>query len=180
MVELQIGDIILVRGRKFRHKLTRLLAGLKLNHAVVYIGNGETQELNCQGVQKKKFDEAYADREIVILRLQTIDAVVDGRRIIAFSDALNMSKLNDLTLDIFGVVLTLLRLPTRNRKLRYKAYLCNEYIEEVYRRASNYFDRHDFRNVKQLDVDLLMREKYTDSELLTKCNLIKVHDYRWT
>ena len=180
MVEPQIGDIILVRGRKFRHKLTRLLTGLKLNHAVVYRGDGETQELNCQGVQRKNFDENYADREIVILRLQTIDAAVDGRRITAFRDVLNMSKLNDLTLDIFGVILTLLRLPTRNRKLRYKAYLCNEYIEQIYRRAGNYFDRHDFHNIKQLNVERLMREKYTDSELLKKCNLIKVYDYRWT
>ena len=172
------GDIVLARGHKLRHKLTQLCSGLRLNHALVYCGDGETQELNFHGVQRKNFSEAYANRDVVILRLQSIDAVVEARRHAAFRDVLKTSKMRGSKLDIFGVLLTLLRLPTRNRRLRYNTYLCSEYVEQIYLRASNYFDKHDFRKIRQLDVDMLMRERYTDTELLMKYNLIKVYDYR--
>lgn len=176
MLELKPGDIILARGSKLRHKLMQLFSGLKFNHALIYYGSGETQELNSHGVQRKLFDDAYLGRKIVVFRLRNIDVVVDSRRWAAFRNT--MDELRESGLDIVGVAMMALRLPTYNRLRNGTSYLCNKYVEEIYRRAKHNFDRCDFRKVP--DVESLMRDKYTARELLLRYNLVKIWDYRWT
>lgn len=169
MLELKAGDIVLVRGRSLRYTVARFLLWCKWNHAVVYYKDGEVQELNWHGTERKSFD-VYRNKQIVVLRCQRIDVLFTLRLEAAFLNALN--ELQVMKFDWVEYVRRCLRLKPRNRLDR---SVCDAYINQVYHEAGVEFESPDFKTIDCID---LMRKDYTESELLRKYNLTKVYDYR--
>lgn len=173
MVDLRVGDIILVRGRTLRYKFARFILRHKWNHVVIYLGNDKIQELNWNGTQRKSFSKYYQGRQIIVLRIQSIGTLVSVRRDAAFGDALN--KLRNLRFDWVDYLRRIILLKSRNIPDR---CLCDEYINRVYREAHKSFDKGDF--IMKVDCVDLIKKDYSDTILLRRHNLIKVHDSRWT
>jgi len=155
------GDIILVRGRSLRYKLTRFVLRCEWNHAVVYYKDNQVQELNWHGTQRKSFD-VYRNKHIVVLRLQPLDPLVSRERDAALLNALD--KLQEMNFDWVEYVRRCLHLKPKNRLDK---SVCDAYINSVYREAGFKVDCTD-----------LMRKEYGSRKLLLKHNLIKVYDYR--
>jgi len=171
MIDLRVGDIILVRGRTLRYKFARFILRHKWNHALIYLRDDEVQELNWNGTQRKSFSKYYKDGQIVVLRLQSIGALVDGKRDAAFEDALN--KLRNLSFDPVNYLRRVLYLRPRNRPDK---CVCDEYVNRIYREAHQNFERSDFS--MKVDCRDLMQNDYSDVTMVRKYNLRKVHDYR--
>jgi len=161
MLKLIPGDIVLVRGRSWRYRLTRFLLRCEWNHAVVYYKDDAVQELNWRGTQRTSFD-FYRNKQIVVLRLQPLDSLSDRRREVAFINALD--KMQSLKFDWVEYVRRCLRLKPINRLNR---SVCDAYINGVYHEAGFAIDCID-----------LMRKEYGSRKLLLKHKLVKVYDYR--
>lgn len=175
MIELRPGDLILVRGRSLRYKIARFILRVRWNHAAIYHKDDVTQELNWSGTERKLFEKDYAGRQIVVLRLQHIDALTDMYRRDVFVFTLN--ELQNCRFSWIKYLLRVLRIEKRNSCDNCDGYLCDEYINQVYYSASKRFAAGDFR-LKTDCIDL-MRRDYSDRDLLIKHNLVKVWDYRW-
>ena len=172
MLELRPGDIVLVRGRSWRYRLTRFLLRCEWNHAVVYYRGGEVQELNWHGTERKSFEKVYSNKQIVVLRLQSTDSLSGLARDAAFINALG--NLWGVNFDWVEYVRRCLRLKPRD--LPNKS-VCDAYINRIYHEAQFEFDRADF-TTRMIDCIDLMRKEYGSRDLLRKYNLIKVYDYR--
>jgi len=171
MIELQIGDIILVRGRSLRHTIARVFFRAEWNHALIYFWDGETQELNWKGTSRKSFKDTYANKQIVVLRLQNIDALVSFKRYQGFMDAMN--ELQHIRFSWVNYLLEVLGLPRVNY---IDKCVCDEYINRVYRKAHEQFDGYDFKH--KVNCIKLMKKDCSTRDLM-KHNLIKVWDHRW-
>lgn len=172
MLKLIPGDIVLVRGRSWRYRLTRFLLRCAWNHAVVYYKDDTVQELNWHGTQRKSFDDVYRNKQIVVLRLRPMDSLSELRREVAFINALD--KLQNINFDWVEYVRRCLRLKPRNSPNK---SVCDAYISRVYHEARFEFDRSDF-STRVIDCIDLMRKEYGGRTLLRKYNLVKVYDYR--
>lgn len=165
------GDIVLVRGTRFRSRLSRLISFMKWNHAVLYSGDNRVQELGLGGTKSLSFSN-YVKKDIVVLRLRPIDVLVRGSREIAFVKAMN--ELKNVKFDWKASIVRLIfHIPKFN--VAGKA-TCETYVELVYNKARRGFAPHDL--TPKLDIYDLMRNDYSDQELYHKYDLIKVYDYR--
>lgn len=172
MLKLIPGDIVLIRGRSWRHRLTRFLLRCEWNHVVVYYKDDTVQELNWRGTQRTSFD-FYCNKQIVVLRLQPTDSYTDRRRQAAFMYALDESQ--DQSFDWVEYVRRCLRLKPINSTGK---SVCDAYINKVYREAEYMFKRPGLSTTTTIDCIDLMRKDYGARELLQKHNLVKVYDYR--
>ena len=165
------GDIILVRGTRWRSRVSRVLSFLKWNHATLYYRDNRVQELRWGGTKRFSF-QTYKKKRIVVLRLCPIDSLIQGSRQIAFVQALDELKNLEFDWKAFFIRIVLhLSTPDKEGQAT-----CDEYIELVYKRAHRGFAPHDAKpNVNIYDI---MRHDYSDQQLLQKYRLIKVYDYR--
>jgi len=169
--ELRPGDIILVRGTRFRSHVSRFLSFLKWNHAVLYYGGNRVRELGWGGTKNLSFS-TYARKQIVVLRLLPVDALIQTSRDMAFTSAMN--KLKNIEFDwkafLVRIILHSPKFNTRGRAT------CEAYVELVYSRAQKGFAPHDFKT--DLNIYDLMRHDYSETELRSRYKLTKVYDYR--
>ena len=103
----------------------------------------------------------------MVFRLRVIDALIEAQRTQTFTK--NMKGLLESTLDKAGVVRMILRLPVKGRTRKPNSFLCNEYIEEIYKHVDSF-----------LNVEDLMRNDLHSAELARRYHLEKVYDFRWT
>jgi hypothetical protein len=159
MIEVKAGDIVLARGTKWRHWLSRKLLHFYWNHVLLCRDDNEILELTLkQGVRVGDMNE-YRQKQIVILR--RVDA--------AYLDESWMRaalyNYEILDFDWVGFVLKCLQLPVGYRSGK---ILCDDFAQSVYAGAGVYVD---FRK--------LMEDDLTDSSILKRYGLERIYDYRY-
>jgi len=168
---LEPGDILLIKGRRLRSWLSRLLSSLKWNHAVLYYGRNEVQELRWGGARRLSLN-AYRGRQVVVLRHCSMDALAAAQRTQALQREMNRFETFkfDWVAFITRVILHLRKFKKKNQAT------CDEYVEKIYASASK--DFADYDKMPALDMYDIMKNDYSSYELGIKYKLTKVYDYR--
>ena len=165
MDELLTGDIILVRGRRLRHKLARRMRGCVWNHVLLYYKHGYTMELEGRGLRQHAFFDRYARRNIVILRLKAEEEESVRERVERFTWVMNGLWQSRVKFDWLAFLFEMVRL---RQPRRAGQMLCDDFVNCVYRAAGH----------EEIDVRDVMLHDYAEKQLNTRYGLTKVYDWR--
>ena len=127
MIELKAGDIVLARGRRFQHWLSRKLLNIEWNHILLMVDNSMVLELTWENGVVVNSINAYNGKQIVILRRKSeheVDNDLLISAVVGYEDNLNF--------DWVGFFLQCLQLPSGNRN---KKVMCDDFVKGVYAKA---------------------------------------------
>lgn len=166
MIDLEPGDIVLAKGRRLRHRLSRKLLGINWNHVLLIAGGTMTLELTWERGIVVGDMERYWGKQIVILRRRQnsyIDSSWMNSALASYDETINF--------DWLGFLLDCCGLPLGHRRGK---ILCDVFAQEIYAKAGVHIN---FRNIM---ADALRGSELHcyDKNLKTVHTLTKIFDYR--
>jgi hypothetical protein len=164
MIELMAGDIILVRGRRLRHRMVQRLRGCFWNHAVIHYKYDYVMEVRSHGLMQRRFRRDYSKKQICVLRHESAQEEPREQAERFIWVMRGVWKANE-RFDFLAFIGELLRLPRLRRPGR---VLCDDFVSKIYAGAE----------ICDVDVRDIMMHDYSAEYLRQTYGLIKLYDYR--
>jgi len=165
MIELNTGDIILIRGRRWRHRMAQKIRGCFWNHAVIYYKDDYTMEVCNRGLAQRRFQRDYARKQLCVLRHESVNNDSHGQTAERLMWVMRGMWKSNVKFDWLAFILEMMKLL---RIRRPGQLLCDEFVERIY----------DGAQVCDIDLNDIMTHDYSAKHLRLSYGLVKVYDYR--